>query len=84
MREYSQGETSTQLAADFSFFGLPGLPFRAYADARRDADPLLDAPADDASAAHQVTGDRSHIVETFVDAVDLLAWPRPAAKIIMR
>ena len=44
----------------------------ANANACRDADPLMNAPADDAGAPHQVTGNAAHIDEAFIDAVDLL------------
>lgn len=45
---------------------------RADADACRDANPLVNAPADGAGAAHQVARYRAQIDEAFVDAVDLL------------
>ncbi len=44
----------------------------ANADAGRDADPLVDAPADDAGTAHQVAGDGAQVNETFIDGIDLL------------
>lgn len=44
----------------------------ANADAGRDADPLVDASADDAGAAHQVTGDGAQVDEAFIDGIDLL------------
>lgn len=43
------------------------------ADASRDADPLVDAPADGAGTAHQVTADAAQVDKTFVDGVDLLS-----------
>lgn len=42
------------------------------ADAGRDADPLVDAPADLAGTQHQVTGDATQVNETFIDGIDLL------------
>lgn len=44
----------------------------ADADAGRDADPLMDAPTDDACSAHQVAGNAAQIDEAFIDAVHLL------------
>jgi len=48
----------------------------ADADAGRNADPLMDAFADGAGAAHQIAGYAAQVNEAFINGIDLLHMPQ--------